>query len=83
MGRTATPLVSPIIPPLRSLSEREERDEAEGPEAEDPEADELDLELWFVLLDPDGDRGLRVLGEFLAVLFSLAGAATSLGGFAS
>ena len=68
---------------LSDLSERGERDESEGPEAEDPEADELDLELWFVLLDPDGDRGLRVRGAFLAVLFSFAGAATSLGGFAS
>ena len=73
----------PLSRLFSDLSEREERDETEDPEAEDPEADELDLELWFVLLDPDGDRGLRVLGEFLAVLFSLAGAATSLGGFAS
>ena len=73
---------------LPDLSDRDDRDEvedpeAEDPDAEDPDADELDLELGFDLLDPEGVRGFRVRGAFLAAPFSFAGAATSLGGFAN
>ena len=84
------PLRAGLSLPLRSLSrllsdlsERVDRDEAEDPEAEEREVDEPDLELLLVLLDPDGERGLCVLDELLAVLFSLAGAATNFGGFAN
>ena len=84
------PLRAGLSLPLRSLSrlfsdlsERVDRDEAEDPEAEEREVDEPDLELLLVLLDPDGERVLCVLDELLAVLFSLAGAATNLGGFVS
>ena len=78
----------PRWPLLPDLSDREDRDEvedpeAEDPDAEDPDADEFDLEPWFDLLDPEGVRGFRVRGAFLAAPFSFAGATTNLGGFAN